>query len=134
MVVGFFGRFVYSSGAWRDDPAADAFLAVDIHDSDIATVEFRSATTAGRFYLGFQPRDYWEDPDASGPVNADSEASSLSTWTDEVLGVSVTAEQIRPFLAEDGVEDPEDAFVEETVVRLIELLRLPVPDGLPTST
>lgn len=132
--MGFFGRFVYSDGAWRDDPVADAFLVVDIHDSDIATVEFRSATTAGRFYLGFQPRDYWEDPDASDPVDADSEASSFSTWAGEVLGVSVTAEQIRPFLAGEGVEEPEDAFVEETAVRLIELLRLPVPDDLRTST
>ena len=65
--MGFFGRFVYSDGAWRDDPAADAFLVVDIHDSDIAIVEFRSATTAGRFYLGFQPRDYWEIPMQATP-------------------------------------------------------------------
>jgi hypothetical protein len=131
--VGFFGRFVYSDGAWRDDPTAEAFLAVDIHDSDIATVDFRSATAAGRFYLGFQPRDYWADPDASDAVDADSEAAGLSAWANEVLGVSVSAEQIRPLLAEDGVEDPEDDFVEGTVMRLIQLLRLPVPEELPGS-
>jgi hypothetical protein len=131
--VGFFGRFVYSNGAWRDDPAAEAFLAIDIHDSDIATVDFRSATAAGRFYLGFQPRDYWEDPDASDPVDADSEAAGLGSWAHEVLGVSVPAEQIRPLLAEDGVKEPDDEFVEETVMRVIQLLRLPVPEGLPVA-
>lgn len=131
--MGFFGRFVYSDGAWRDDPAAEAFLAIDIHDSDIATVDFRPATAAGRFYLGFQPRDYWEDPDASDPVDADSEAAGLSSWAHEVLGVSVPAEQIRPLLAEDGVEEPDDDFVEETVMRLIQLLRLPLPEGLPVA-
>jgi hypothetical protein len=125
-----FGRFVYSDGAWRDAPAGEAFLAVDIHDSDIATVDFRSASRSGRFYLGFQPRDYWEDPGASDPVDADSEAAGLSAWADEVLGVSVPAAQIRPLLAEARVEDPEDDFVEETVMRLIQLLRLPVPQAL----
>jgi hypothetical protein len=32
-------------------------LAIEIHDSDNATVDFRSASAAGRFYPGFQPRD-----------------------------------------------------------------------------
>jgi hypothetical protein len=31
-------------------------LAIDFHDSDNATVDVRSASAAGRFYLGFQPR------------------------------------------------------------------------------
>ena len=96
--MGYFGRFVYSGGAWRDEPAAEAFLAVDIHDSDIATVDFRSPATGGRFYLGFQPRDYWEDPDASAPVDADAEAAGLSTWASEVLDVRVPAAQILPLL------------------------------------
>jgi hypothetical protein len=77
--VGFFGRFIYSDGAWRDQPA-DAFLAIDFHDSDVATVDFQSASTAGRFYLGFQPRDYWGDPEASDPVDAEAQAAGLSAW------------------------------------------------------
>ena len=129
--MGFFGKLVYSEGAWGDEPADGAFIAIDIHDSDIATVDFRSAGSAGRFYLGFQPRDYWEDPDASDPVDADSEAAGLSVWANEVLGVSVAADQIRSLLAEAGVEEPEDDFVEETVQRLIRLLELPAPEDLP---
>ena len=56
--------------------------------------------------------------------------AGLSAWAGEVLDVSVPAAQIRPLLADEGVEDPEDAFVEEPVARLIELLRLPLPDAL----
>ncbi|CAA9509775.1 MAG: hypothetical protein AVDCRST_MAG91-1556 [uncultured Sphingomonadaceae bacterium] len=129
--MGFSGRFVYSEGAWRDDPGDEPFLAIDIHDSDIATVDFHSAAAAGRFYLGFQPRDYWEDPDASEPVDADAEAASLSAWVKDVLDLSVEPTEIRPLLAEDGVEDPKDDFVEETAARLIQLLRLSLPDDLP---
>jgi len=131
--VGFFGRFIYSDGEWRDEPAAEAFLAIAIHDSDIATVDFRSASTAGCFYLGFQPKDYWADPEASKPVDADAEAARLSAWASEVLHRHVSADEIRALLAEDGVEEPEDDFVEETVLRLIQLLRLPVPADLPVS-
>jgi hypothetical protein len=131
--VGFFGRFVYSNGVWRDEPDAETFLAVDIHDSDIATVDFRSATAAGRFYLGFQPRDYWEDPAASDPVDADSESTALSAWATDVLGVSIPPSEIRPLLATDGVEDPHDDFVEETVARLLQVLRLPAPEELRES-
>ena len=91
-------------GAWGGEPADGASLAIDIHDR--------------------------EDPDASDPVDADSEAASLSVWAKEVLNLSVAADQIRPLLAEDGVQEPEDDFVEETVLRLIRLLELPVPDDL----
>ena len=128
--MGLFARFVYSDGAWRDDEAADGLLAIDIHDSDIATIDFRSATTRGRFYLGFQPRDYWEDPKASEVVDADTETANFGAWAEEALGVHVTAAEIRPLLADDGAEEPADDFVEETVVRLIRLLRLPIPNEL----
>jgi hypothetical protein len=43
----------------------------------------------------------------------------------------VSADEIRALLTEDGVDDPEDDFVEKTVLRLIQLLRLPVPADLP---
>jgi len=44
----------------------------------------------------------------------------------------VPPSQIEPLLAADGVEEPEDDFVEETVMRLIQLLDLPAPADLPT--
>ena len=128
--MGLFARFVYSDGEWRDDEAADGLLVIDIHDSDIATIDFRSATTKGRFYLGFQPRDYWEDPKAGEVVDADAEVANFGAWAEEALGVRVTAADIRPLLAGDGAEEPADDFVEETVARLIRLLRLPRPPEL----
>jgi hypothetical protein len=131
--VGFFGRFVYSEGQWREDAVGDEYLAIQIHDSDVATVDYRSAARQGRFYLGFQPRDYFEDPAASEPVDIDGEASRLALWAREVLGVSVTPAEIQPLLARAGQEEPDDAFVDETVERLLRLLDLPLPDELEAS-
>jgi hypothetical protein len=130
--MGFFGKFIHSDGDWREAPTGDAFLAIDIHDSDIAIVDFQSARSDGRFYLGFQPRDSWGNPDASDPVDIEAAAAGLSAWTTDVLGRSVPPSQIEPLLAADGVEEPEDDFVEETVMRLIQLLDLPAPADLPT--
>jgi hypothetical protein len=44
----------------------------------------------------------------------------------------VPASQIQPLLAEEGAEEPADDFVEETVMRLIQLLQLPAPNDLST--
>jgi hypothetical protein len=126
--VGFFGRFVYSGAEWRVDPSADGELAIDIHDSDIATVDFRSAAGEGRLYLGVLPGDYFGTGDDD--VDPDAEAAALAAWAREALGAEVTADEIRPLLAEEGDVEPVDDFVEETVARLIRLLGLPLPDGL----
>ena len=128
--MGLFARLVYSDGEWRDDETAEGLLVIDIHDSDIATIDFKSATTKGRFYLGFQPRDYWDDPKASEIVDADTEVANFGAWAREALGLRVAAAEIRPLLALDGADEPVDDFVEETVARLIRLLRLPVPQQL----
>jgi hypothetical protein len=120
--MGFFGTFEYGGGS----------LVIDVHDSDFATVDYRSAAGEGRCYLGFQPRDYFEDPTASDDVDLDREAAGLAGWARETLGVEVAATQIRPLLAEAGTVEPADDFVEETVARLLRLLQLPVPDELPT--
>ena len=128
--LGFFGRFVYSEGAWRDEAIGERYLVLDIHDSDIATIEYRPAPGEGRFYVGFQPRDYFEDPEASKTVDADSEVDGFMTWAKETLDVELRQTDVRPMLAEDGALDPKDDFVEETAVRLIRLLGLPLPDEL----
>jgi hypothetical protein len=38
--VGFSGTFVYSDGRWNGDATDDRYLAIDIPDSDIATVDY----------------------------------------------------------------------------------------------
>ena len=106
---------------------ADApFLTIEIHDSDLATVSYEPGPASGGLaYLGFQPRDYFEDPGASEDVDLNVQEAGLAAWAHGATGSSVEAKSIRPLLAEDEVEDPEDDFVEETAIRFIELLGLP---------
>jgi hypothetical protein len=129
--MGFFGTFTYSDGQWGTSPKGDMFLRVDIHDSDIATVDFAPTSQGrGRFYLGLQPRDYFDDPSASGPVDNDAEARALADWAAQLLGSQVTADDIRPLLADDGVEEPDEPFVEAAVKKLILTIGLPLPEEL----
>jgi hypothetical protein len=129
--MGFFGTFTYNAGEWAPAPVGHEWLRVDIHDSDIATIEYSpAAPQRGRFYLGFQPRDYFQDPLASQPVDNDAEASAFVHWAASTLGVRVTDDQVRSLLADAGAEDANDLFVEDTVRRLLALLGLPLPQDL----
>lgn len=133
--MGAFEKLVYGGGTWGGDPASTPSLTVEIHDSDIAVVEYLPAPPgAGRFYLGFQPRDYFEDPEASAPVDLDAEAAGFAEWA-ELLGADdVRPGEVRKLLAEEGVEEPADTFVEETVERLLRLVGLPVPPELTDAS
>ena len=75
-----FATLSYSDGRWRRGrPTAVPFLLVDVHDSDLATVDYRFAdATGGRFYLGYEPRVYFEEPDAAPPVDTAEEAAGLA--------------------------------------------------------
>jgi len=131
--MGLFGRFTFSAGEWTSaDSLAEPYLAVDVHDSDIATVDFRPAgDVAGRCYLGFQPRVYFEDPDASAPVDNAAAAHGLAGWARTATHREVDPDDVLALLATDDEDaDPEDLFVEETVRRLLELLGVPVPEEL----
>src|SRR3954451_14119798 len=112
--MGFFGTFVYADGVWNQDndaPPTGASLRVDIHDSDIAQIDYRPARTGlGRFYLGYEPAIYFEDPSASQPVDRQAEAAGFSKWVDEVVGRAVAHEEILPLLADPGGAEPEEVF------------------------
>lgn len=129
--MGNFETSVYESGSWMDDEATDEWqLRISVHDSDIATVEYRPSECAmGRFYLGFQPRDYFEDPAASDPVDLRAEAECFSVWASTVAGRDVPAEELMAMMAAEDIE-PEDAFVEDTVILLLTRLGLALPDWL----
>ncbi len=50
--MGFFGTFVYSNGRWADQRTPDEHLGIEIHDSDIATIDYRpSGVSGGRYRL-----------------------------------------------------------------------------------
>ena len=80
--MGRFGKFAYSSGRWSTDgPTAVPFLLLDIHDGDVVTVDYRCAdASGGRFFLGYEPRFYFGEPDSAPPVDTAAEAEGLAAW------------------------------------------------------
>jgi hypothetical protein len=109
------------------------FLLVDVHDSDIATVDYRFAdATGGRFVLGYEPRVYFEQPDAAPPVDAPAEAAGFARWVHDVADRDVDPDDVRRLLAAPDGAAPDDEVVEETVDRLVALAGLP-PAEWPTD-
>jgi hypothetical protein len=148
--VGYFGTFIYRDGEWRDRGGGDRELVLDIHDSDIATIDYRPAPPGlGRFYLGVQPRDYFADPEASRPVDVPAEVEGFRQWARQVLGTAPPHDDVRELVAEqdaaqqdgtgqDGARQdgggPGEDFVEDAAARLIHLLGLPLPPALAEVT
>ena len=125
-----FGTFAYSDGRWsRGRPTAVPFLVLDVHDSDVATVDYRSPdASGGRFYLGYEPRFYFDEADAGSPVDTQAEAEGFTRWIRDAEGRDVDPAEVRPLLASPTGTPPEDETVEETVERLLVLAGLPLPD------
>ncbi|MHA7271463.1 TY-Chap domain-containing protein [Arthrobacter sp. HLT1-20] len=132
--MGNFETSVFASGSWQNGEGTDGRLRIAVHDSDFATVDYRPvAGSSGRFYLGFQPRDYFEDPAASDPVDLQAESSRFSQWASAVLGTNIAATELLVLMAPAGVEDPLDVVVEDTLVRLLNRLGMPLPTWLATE-
>ena len=129
--MGAFGRYAYSEDRWSPDgPTAVPFLLVDVHDSRIATVDYRAVdASGGRFFLGYEPRFYFDEPDAGHPVDTAAEADGFARWARDVSGADVDPADVQELMAptQDGVA-PADENVEETVERLLTLAGLPLPD------
>lgn len=128
--MGYFGKLSYSDGRWSTGgPTAVPFLIVDVHDSDIATVDYRSAdATGGRFFLGYEPRIYFEEPAAGAPVDTHAEAECFSRWARDAVGTEVDPAEVQPLMASPDGAPPTDDFVEETVDQLLHLAGLPLPE------
>ena len=128
-LMGSFWRLTYHDGSWRPEAAGEPSLTIDVHDSDIATIDYRPAgpDSSGRFYLGTQPCDYFDDPTASDPVDLEAEAAGFAIWARSHVGSSVVVEQLLPLLATGDTEEPLDAFVDDTVVRLLDSVGIPQP-------
>lgn len=133
--MGYFGTFIYRDGDWREHGGGQRELVVDIHDSDIATVDYRPAPPGrGRFYLGHQPRDFFADPEASEPVDVPAEVDGFVGWAAETLGSAPAVAAVRELVAETDAGPPPDDFVEDSAARLIRLLGLPLPAALAEVT
>ena len=128
--MGYFGTLGYSEGRWRTGrPTAVPFLMVDVHDSDIATVDYRAAdASGGRFFLGWEPRLYFDEPDASVPVDTDAEADGFARWVRDAVGTELDPADVRRLMASPGGVPPTDEAVEQTVESLLSLAGLPIPE------
>jgi hypothetical protein len=125
--VGLFGKFAYSAGRWsREGPTAVPFLLLDVHDSDIATVDYRFAdASGGRFFLGYEPRIYFEEPDGADAVDTRAEAEGFARWAREAEGSDVDPAEVQALMAAADGAPPADEVVEETVDKLLALAGLP---------
>jgi hypothetical protein len=128
--VGLFGKFAYSAGRWSTGgPTAVPFLIIDVHDSRIATVDYRAAdASGGRFFLGYEPRVYFEEPDAGTPVDTAAESEGFARWVLDAEGRTVDPAEVQNLMASPDGAPPADEVVEDTVVRLVALAGLPAPD------
>ena len=128
--MGYFGKLAYSDGRWSTGgPTAVPFLLVDVHDSDIATVDYRAAdASGGRFYLGYEPRIYFEEPGAGDPVDTSAEAAGFTRWAKEASGTDVDPDEVQGLMASPSGAPPEDEVVEQTVEKLLALAGLPLPE------
>jgi hypothetical protein len=129
--VGLFRKFAYSAGRWSTEgPTAVPFLLLDVHDGDVVTVDYRSAdASGGRFFLGYEPRFYFDERDSAVPVDTAAEAEGFTAWAREVGGREADPADVQRLMASpDGAPPPADIPVEETVERLLGLVGLPAPD------
>jgi hypothetical protein len=105
------------------------FLLIDVHDSDIATVDYRAAdATGGRFFLGYEPRIYFDEPDGAPPVDTRAEAEGFARWVLDAGGRTVDPAEVQRLMASPDGAPPEDEVVEDTVERLLTLAGLPLPE------
>jgi hypothetical protein len=128
--VGLFGKFAYSAGRWSTEgPTAVPFLLLDVHDGDVVTVDYRSAdASGGRFFLGYEPRFYFDEPSSASPVDTAAESAGFAAWAREAAGADVDAAEVERLLASpEGAPPAPDVPVEETVERLLGLAGLPAP-------
>ena len=128
--MGFFGKFSYSDGRWSTGgPTAVPFLFVDVHDSDVATVDYRFAdATGGRFFLGYEPRFYFDERDAAPPVDTGAESAGFARWVREAVGRDVDPTDVQRLMASPDGEPPEHDVVEEALEELLAAAGLPAPD------
>lgn len=153
--MGAFAAFLYDGTQWLpyDDDipdAADPWLAVDIYDSDIATVRYAPAGPGtGIAYLGDTPRNYFQDDEESAPIDIHREAAGLAAWwsllhdigdagaiqaKEAELGSYLATDTASTEAALDEQEDEPDTdegelFVEIKTARFLTALDLPPLDN-----
>ena len=118
--MGFFGGYIFDGNDWLEfEPSSGAVPKVDspwlkvvIFDSDIADISYHPpGPGTGVAYLGFTPRVYFEDDNASAPTDVERESAGLAAWVVTYQGGGDEAalqDLIVPFLASDDGDDEDD--------------------------
>jgi hypothetical protein len=145
--MGLFATWQYD-GAWihvapdSEPSGTEPCLWLGIHDSDFVTVKYRPVGSGtGIAFLGFTPRTYFEDEEASPPTDTARESLGLAQWWTvnraPAVDLDTKAAELQVFLAEDldpdAFEedlDEDDIFVERKAERFLQALGLPLPPDL----
>ena len=98
--------------------------------ADIATVDYRAADAlGGRFYLGYEPRIYFEEPGAGDPGRHPRRGGGLRrAGRRRRRTPTSTPTDVQRLLASPEGAPPADESVELTVEKLLELAGLPLPE------
>lgn len=154
--MGLFAKYLYDGSRWlphdgEDVDLPEPWLAVDIHDSDFATVTYRPADAGtGTAYLGYTPRVYFADERASAPTDVAREASGLTAWWErtherrtndaeraakETELAAFLAPDVDPDEGDEGLLDDLDfdeaeIFVEVKTAHFLAALDLPLPEDM----
>jgi hypothetical protein len=128
--MGMFGKFAYSDGRWSTDgPTAVPFLLLDVHDGDVVTVDYRAAdASGGRFFLGYEPRFYFDEQGAASAVDDAAEAEGFARWARETTESDVDPAEVQALMASPEGAPPTDESVIDTVGKLLILAGLPQPE------
>jgi hypothetical protein len=128
--MGLFGKFAYSDGRWSTDgPTAVPFLLIDVHDGDVVTVDYRAAdASGGRFFLGYEPRFYFDEAGAATPVDTAAEAEGFASWAREATGADADPAAVHGLFASPDGAPPTDESVIDTIEKLLGLAGLPLPE------
>lgn len=128
--MGMSADYYLSENTWGFTEPDGDWLRVQIHDSSLAILSTKPVFVGGGIaYLGYQPRDYFDDPKASAVIDEDVEARNLVEWARVHGSTPDDPSAVSHLLARIG-EEPEQDFVEDTVVALLGVLDLPAPDDL----
>lgn len=127
--MGTFESYIYSDGSWSSAPTSELYLAIEVQNETFASIDYHSpGGKVSRFYVGIQPKDYFDDEGASVDVDVAAEADGFAKWAGQALGSSVDPASIRELIASEGA-DPSKAEhdVDRPLGRLLGLIGLELP-------
>lgn len=125
--MGSFEDFSWDGSAWAvRAPAPADWLTINIHDSDIGHVRFRTGDGQWQSaFVGILPEVYFDDPSLAQEHDFPGTAAALAARVTAGGGGPVDVAALEGILSAAADDEPVDDFVEETVDEVVRLLGLP---------